>query len=51
MIYWPIHDDDPNWQADWELGVEIGMLIIFGLALLMISAMGIAKLLAGPLTE
>jgi hypothetical protein len=51
MIDWPIEDDDPNWQADWERGIEIGMLIIFGLAVLMISAMGIAKLLAEPLTE
>jgi hypothetical protein len=47
MIDWPIEDDDP----DWERGIEIGMLIIFGLAVLMISAMGIPKLLAEPLTE
>ena len=26
---------DPNWQADWQRGHEIGLLIVVGLALVM----------------
>jgi hypothetical protein len=26
---------DPNWEADWRCGREIGLLIIVGLALVM----------------
>ena len=49
ITHWPIRDDDdPNWQADWERGTEIGVLIIFA-ALLIIGAMDVAKLLAEPL--
>jgi hypothetical protein len=39
MIDWWSQDDrnaDPNWEADWHCGREIGLLIVVGLALVMV---------------
>jgi hypothetical protein len=37
MMDWQSRDDDrnsdPDWQADWQRGCEIGLLIVVGLAL------------------
>jgi len=30
---WDDRNDDPDWQADWQRGHEIGALIVVGLAL------------------
>ena len=39
MMDWQSRDDDrnadPDWQADWQRGHEIGLLIVVGLALVM----------------
>ena len=39
MMDWQSRDDDrnadPDWQADWQRGHEIGLLVVVGLALVM----------------
>ena len=47
MMDWQSRNDhrnaDPDWQADWQRGHEIGLLIVVGLAL----AMAIVNVLFG----
>jgi hypothetical protein len=47
MMDWQSREDDrnadPDWQADWQRGHEIGLLIVGGLALVM----AVSVLLAG----